>query len=290
MSSIDQARKKIKALNSTYKIVHVTELATLGKLSGLRKKAEAAVSYYETILKSLRWVRKTMYAGNNIQVSEEKNITALAITSERGLCGAYNSEVFVEIDKLIESLGDQVNINWIVVGEQGHRYLTNLGQNISTYLQFSLENIDLETTTEVTADFIDQINNQEMDALYIIFTKYFNAVQSEAMCEKIYPDIPEESDAESIEVDYVLDFETDDEQVEQLLLENYLCGLLYSMFRYSVASEYCMRRIAMKQAKDNIHKQHEEAVFDARKKALQQKTGELLDIISGAQTIRKEEE
>ncbi|HAO5739863.1 TPA: F0F1 ATP synthase subunit gamma [Listeria monocytogenes] len=290
MSSIDQARKKIKALNSTYKIVHVTELATLGKLSGLREKAEAAVSYYETILKSLRWVRKTMYAGNNIQVSEEKNITALAITSERGLCGAYNSEVFVEIDKLIESLGDQVNINWIVVGEQGHRYLTNLGQNISTYLQFSLENIDLETTTEVTADFIDQINNQEMDALYVIFTKYFNAVQSEAMCEKIYPDIPEESDAESIEVDYVLDFETDDEQVEQLLLENYLCGLLYSMFRYSVASEYCMRRIAMKQAKDNIHKQHEEAIFDARKKALQQKTGELLDIISGAQTIRKEEE
>ncbi|EAC5439822.1 F0F1 ATP synthase subunit gamma [Listeria monocytogenes] len=290
MSSIDQARKKIKALNSTYKIVHVTELATLGKLSGLREKAEAAVSYYETILKSLRWVRKTMYTGNNIQVSEEKNITALAITSERGLCGAYNSEVFVEIDKLIESLGDQVNINWIVVGEQGHRYLTNLGQNISTYLQFSLENIDLETTTEVTADFIDQINNQEMDALYVIFTKYFNAVQSEAMCEKIYPDIPEESDAESIEVDYVLDFETDDEQVEQLLLENYLCGLLYSMFRYSVASEYCMRRIAMKQAKDNIHKQHEEAVFDARKKALQQKTGELLDIISGAQTIRKEEE
>ncbi|EAV9918713.1 F0F1 ATP synthase subunit gamma [Listeria monocytogenes] len=290
MSSIDQARKKIKALNSTYKIVHVTELATLGKLSGLREKAEAAVSYYETILKSLRWVRKTMYAGNNIQVSEEKNITALAITSERGLCGAYNSEVFVEIDKLIESLGDQVNINWIVVGEQGHRYLTNLGQNISTYLQFSLENIDLETTTEVTADFIDQINNQEMDALYVIFTKYFNAVQSEAMCEKIYPDIPEESDAESIEVDYVLDFETDDEQVEQLLLENYLCGLLYSMFRYSVASEYCMRRIAMKQAKDNIHKQHEEAVFDARKKALQQKTDELLDIISGAQTIRKEEE
>ncbi|EMH0512567.1 F0F1 ATP synthase subunit gamma [Listeria monocytogenes] len=290
MSSIDQARKKIKALNSTYKIVHVTELATLGKLSVLREKAEAAVSYYETILKSLRWVRKTMYAGHNIQVPEEKNITALAITSERGLCGAYNSEVFVEIDKLIESLGDEVNINWIVVGEQGHRYLTNLGQNISTYLQFSLENIDLETTTEVTADFIDQINNQEMDALYVIFTKYFNAVQSEAMCEKIYPDIPEESDAESIEVDYVLDFETDDEQVEQLLLENYLCGLLYSMFRYSVASEYCMRRIAMKQAKDNIHKQHEEAVFDARKKALQQKTGELLDIISGAQTIRKEEE
>ncbi|MBM5679898.1 F0F1 ATP synthase subunit gamma [Listeria innocua] len=290
MSSIDQARKKIKALNSTYKIVHVTELATLGKLSGLRPKAEAAVSYYETILKSLRWVRKTMYNGNNLQTTEEKNVTALAITSERGLCGAYNSEVFAEIDRLIETLGNQVTINWIVVGEQGHRYLTKLGQNISEYLQFSLENIDLETTTEVTADFIDQINKQEMDALYVIFTKYFNAVHSEAMCEKIYPDIPEGPDAETIEVDYVLDIETDDEQVEQLLLENYLCGLLYSMFRYSVASEYCMRRIAMKQAKDNIHKQHEEAVFDARKKALQQKTGELLDIISGAQTIRKEEE
>ncbi|MHC5435357.1 F0F1 ATP synthase subunit gamma [Listeria welshimeri] len=289
MSSINQARKTIKALNSTYKIVHVTELSTLGKLSELRGKAEAAVSYYETILKSLRWVRKTMYTGNK-QVKEEKNITAIAITSERGLCGAYNSEVFEEIDQLIATLGDQVKINWVVVGEQGHRYLTKLGQNITSYLQFSLENIDLETTMGVTADFVDQINAQEIDALYVIFTKYFNAVHSEAMCEKIYPDIPEASGAEVVEVDYVLDYEHDDEQVEQLLLENYLCGLLYSMFRYSVASEYCMRRIAMKQAKDNIQKQLEEAIFDARKQTLQQKTSELLDVISGAQTIRKEEE
>ncbi|MBC2374940.1 F0F1 ATP synthase subunit gamma [Listeria welshimeri] len=289
MSSINQARKTIKALNSTYKIVHVTELSTLGKLSELRGKAEAAVSYYETILKSLRWVRKTMYTGNK-QVKEEKNITAIAITSERGLCGAYNSEVFEEIDQLIATLGDQVKINWVVVGEQGHRYLTKLGQNITSYLQFSLENIDLETTMGVTADFVDQINAQEIDALYVIFTKYFNAVHSEAMCEKIYPDIPEESGTEVVEVDYVLDYEHDDEQVEQLLLENYLCGLLYSMFRYSVASEYCMRRIAMKQAKDNIQKQLEEAIFDARKQTLQQKTSELLDVISGAQTIRKEEE
>ncbi|PZG33160.1 F0F1 ATP synthase subunit gamma [Listeria ivanovii] len=289
MSSTNEAQKKIKALNSTRKIVHVTELATLGKLPQLREKSEAAVSYYETILKSLRWVRKTMHNGNN-QAVVEKNITAIAVTSERGLCGAYNSEVFSQIDRLIESLGDQAKINWVVIGEQGHRYLTKLGQSITAYLQVSLENIDLETTTAITADFIDQINAQEIDALYVVFTKYFNAVHSEAMCEKIYPDIPEEEGMQPIEVDYVLDYEEDDEQVEQLLLENYLCGLLYSMFRYSVASEYCMRRIAMKQAKDNIQKQLEEAIFDARKKALQQKTSELLDIISGAQTIRKEEE
>ncbi|WP_048626998.1 F0F1 ATP synthase subunit gamma [Listeria ivanovii] len=289
MSSTNEAQKKIKALNSTHKIVHVTELATLGKLPQLREKSEAAVSYYETILKSLRWVRKTMHNGNNHAVVE-KNITAIAVTSERGLCGAYNSDVFSQIDRLIESLGDQVKINWVVIGDQGHRYLTKLDQNITAYLQVSLENIDLETTTAITADFIDQINAQEMDALYVVFTKYFNVVHSEAMCEKIYPDIPEEEGMQPIEVDYVLDYEEDDEQVEQLLLENYLCGLLYSMFRYSVASEYCMRRIAMKQAKDNIQKQLEEAIFDARKQALQQKTSELLDIISGAQTIRKEEE
>ncbi|MBC1885026.1 F0F1 ATP synthase subunit gamma [Listeria seeligeri] len=289
MSSTNQAQKTIKALNSTHKIVHVTELATLGKLPQLREKSEVAVSYYETILKSLRWVRETMHNGKN-QTATEKNVTAIAVTSERGLCGAYNSDVFSKINQLIESLGDQVTINWVVIGEQGHRYLTKLGQNITAYLQVSLENIDLETTTAITADFIDQINSQQMDALYVVFTKYFNAVHSEAMYEKIYPDIPEEEGLKPIEVDYVLDYEEDDEQVEQLLLENYLCGLLYSMFRYSVASEYCMRRIAMKQAKDNIQKQLDEAIFDARKKSLQQKTSELLDIISGAQTIRKEEE
>lgn len=72
MSSTNQAQKTIKALNSTRKIVHVTELATLGKLPQLREKSEAAVSYYETILKSLRWVRETMHNGKNQTATEKK--------------------------------------------------------------------------------------------------------------------------------------------------------------------------------------------------------------------------
>ncbi|WP_439443756.1 F0F1 ATP synthase subunit gamma [Listeria aquatica] len=290
MSGSSELKKKLKVLNSTYKIVRVTELATLGKLSDLREKAEAAVSYYETILKSLNWMKKTMYRVPG--VAKEKRVTAIVITSERGLCGAYNNEVFSQIDQLVLDLGDEVIIDWVVVGEQGNRYLQNLDQQVKSNLQLKLEEITVETTIAITEDLIKQIVNQETDAVYVIFTKYLNAVNSEAMYEKIYPSLSTSTTKQeniSKELDYILDYEEEDEEVEKLLLENYLCGLLYSMFCYSVASEYCMRRIAMKQAKDNISDQINDVVFKTKKKELNQKTSELLDIISGAQSIRKDD-
>lgn len=290
MSGSSELKKKLKVLNSTYKIMRVTELATLGKLSDLREKAEAAVSYYETILKSLNWMKKTMYRVPG--VAKEKRVTAIVITSERGLCGAYNNEVFSQIDQLVLDLGDEVIIDWVVVGEQGNRYLQNLDQQVKSNLQLKLEEITVETTIAITEDLIKQIVNQETDAVYVIFTKYLNAVNSEAMYEKIYPSLSTSTTKQeniSKELDYILDYEEEDEEVEKLLLENYLCGLLYSMFCYSVASEYCMRRIAMKQAKDNISDQINDVVFKTKKKELNQKTSELLDIISGAQSIRKDD-
>ncbi|MHC5250943.1 F0F1 ATP synthase subunit gamma [Listeria kieliensis] len=287
MSGASELKKKLKVLNSTYKIVRVTELATLGKLSYLREKAEAAVSYYETILKSLNWMKKTMYLMPD--EAKVKRVTAIVITSERGLCGAYNSEVFSQIDQLIQDLGNEVTIDWVVIGEQGNRYLQSLDQEVKANLQLKLEEITVETTIAITEDLIKQIVNQETDAVYVIFTKYLNAVNSEAMYEKIYPSLSAEQENDAKEFDYILDYEEEDEEIEKLLLENYLCGLLYSMFCYSVASEYCMRRIAMKQAKDNISDQISDVIFKTKKKELNQKTSELLDIISGAQSIRKDE-
>lgn len=287
MSGASELKKKLKVLNSTYKIVRVTELATLGKLSYLREKAEAAVSYYETILKSLNWMKKTMYLMPD--EAKVKRVTAIVITSERGLCGAYNNEVFSQIDQLIQDLGNEVTIDWVVIGEQGNRYLQSLDQEVKANLQLKLEEITVETTIAITEDLIKQIVNQETDAVYVIFTKYLNAVNSEAMYEKIYPSLSAEQENDAKEFDYILDYEEEDEEIEKLLLENYLCGLLYSMFCYSVASEYCMRRIAMKQAKDNISDQISDVIFKTKKKELNQKTSELLDIISGAQSIRKDE-
>ncbi|MGY3777922.1 F0F1 ATP synthase subunit gamma [Isobaculum melis] len=289
-SGSDALSKKIKALNSTRKIVHVTELSTLGKLSALRTRAENAVAYYETILKSLRQVRETLGIAASMTNHKEKKIRVLVITSDRGLCGAYNTDVFMQIDALLAELPKDAEIEFVVIGKQGKNYLEKLGQKITTQLNVSLESIDLERTTEITSAFIKEIETQNVDSLYVIFTKYLNAVQSVAMAQQIYPELPDLAyDEHEAATDYVLDYDEPDEEIEPLLLENYLCGLLYSMFLYSVASEYCMRRIAMKEAKDNIQDQLEEAIWNKKKVDLQKQTSELLDIISGALTIRKEE-
>lgn len=288
-SGNDKLSKKINALKSTRKIVHVTELSTLGKLSGLRKKAEESKLYYETVLRSLRQVRETIGIEPKLKESKEKKIRVLLISSDRGLCGAYNIDVFNQVDKLIEQLPKDAEIDFIVIGEQGKRYLEKLNKKLIAQINISLESVDLEKSAEITSSFIKEIELNNIDSLYVVFTKYLNAVESKATVQKIYPELPE-LEYEKKEENYILDYEGLDEEVEELLLENYLCGLLYSMFLYSVASEYCMRRIAMKEAKDNIEEQLDEAKWMKKKSNNQKQTSELLDIISSASAIRKEEE
>lgn len=276
--------KKIQALKATYKVVRVTELATLGKLGTLRKKAEQAEYYYENILENLRYVKKNMYLTH--AGKKERKITVLVITSDRGLCGAYNTNIFNEIDLFLKTVEKDQVVEFYVVGEQGKNYLQRKNQTIKKYLDLSLENIHLETAEELALEFIEGIYLEKIDSLQIIFTKYISAVSSEAMTQKIYPEMDAKEGDHS---EYILDYDESDEEIEMLLLTNYISGLLYSMFLYSVASENCTRRIVMKEAKDNIEKQLEEIVRKKKKVDRQDQTNELMDIINGSKVIRKDD-
>lgn len=286
---IQELTKKINALNTTKKIVRVTELSTLSKLGGYRQRAESAVAYYTTILKSLQQLSNTISFGAG--EAKEENIAILVVTSNRGLCGAYNLEVFKQIDKLLTKLPAEANKEFIVIGNQGHRYLEKKSQTIIQTINEPLESINLEQATILTTELIRNIRSGRFDSIYVVFTQYLNAVQSQAQFTKIYPDLPEaEPTMDNDELSGVLDFEEQDDELEFQLLENYLCGLIYSMLLYSVASEYCARRIAMKAANENTSERLDESIALRKKNRLQQATSELIDIITGAQIIKEESE
>lgn len=281
----EQLGKRIKTLESTYRIVRITELAPLAKLGVLRKQAERAVSYYENILESLQNVRGTLYLADRER--EEKKVSVLVITSDRGLCGSYNSNVFKKIDEFLETVKPDQEVDFFVIGEQGYEYLKRKEQNIHEFMKISLADITIEQADAITSSFLKRIFKKELDSLHIIFTKYISPVESVAMIQKVYPD-PQPYQSKVLP-DYILDYDETDEEVEELLLTNYMSGLLYSMFLYSVASEYCTRRMAMKEARENIEKNLAELKQKKKKDDLQKKTNELLDIISGSRVIREEE-
>jgi F-type H+-transporting ATPase subunit gamma len=278
--------KKIQALKSTYKVVRVTELATLGKLGFLRQRAEQAVIYYENILENLRYVKNNIYFSQ--EAAREKRLAVLVITSDRGLCGSYNNNLFEQIDQFLATVQEDQLVDFYVIGEQGKEYLLKRKQQIKSYLKISLEDITLETADALALTLIKGIYQGTIDAFHIIFTKYISAVSSEALSQKVYPETSEDS-AEDIYTEYILDYDESDEEIERLLLTNYISGLLYSVFLYSVASENCMRRIVMKEAKDNIEKQLEEIIREKKKIDRQNQTNELMDIINGSSVIRKGE-
>lgn len=273
--------KKAETLARTQKIIRVTELSTLSKIGRLLKQAERAVSYQERILQTLQQVQQRL----GVQEDAESAMPLIiVVTSNRGFCGAYNSNVFAEFDQMFQQFSVRPQV--IVIGKQGYKYMQKQECDILEFIDKPIEDISLEDTAEMTSRLLAGLADNKFDALHFVYTQYIDAVHSTARSIEIYPSLPESKT--NVELEGILDFEEDEDEMEAILLENYLCGLIYSMLLYSVASEYSARRIAMKTAKDSIEDELDSTLRLKKKSAMQQSTSELFDIIMSAKVLETE--
>ena len=281
--AIKELSHKINVLKKTERIIHVTEISTLSKIGKLLKQAEIAVSYQQTVLKTLQQVR----AGFSMLEDEQRSQPVVVfVTSNRGFCGAYNQNVFKQFDAYIAN-NPQTKV--IVIGKYGYRYALKQNCEVIKFIDEPIEEVTLEKVAELTSEILYNLSIGIFDSIHCIFTQYIDALNNEVKSMKLYPYSSEELSATEYDVDNgVLDFEEDEELIEKLLIENYLCGLLYSILLYSVASEYSARRIAMKAAKDSVEEKLQESIQMKKKSTLHQKTNELFDIITSAGALEEE--
>jgi F-type H+-transporting ATPase subunit gamma len=283
-----ELNKKIKSLKTTKKIVRITELSTLSKLGKYREYAEKSISYYETIFQSMNQLSQSIKFSND----SSKNIGIIIVTSNKGFCGSYNLEVLRVYENLykkinLEKNNQKINFQYIVIGKIGLRYLKDKSKNIYTTIDKPLEEIDYEQAILLTTEIVNGIKKNKLDEIYAIYTEYLNPIKSEAKVQKIFPFQLDEDITIANKLS-ILDFEESQEKVKTILLENYLSGLIYSMLLYSIASEYCARRIAMKNANDNISEKLLETIYLKNKTERLKKDMKLLDIIMSAKIIRKD--
>lgn len=285
LGATKELEKKIRSLKTTKKIVKITELSNLSKLGRYREAAEKSVNYYETILNSMNQLSQQINFKTTKE--QEKKVGVIVVTSNRGFCGSYNLEVFRKLEKLEHKLEKKgIEIEYIVIGQIGERYLNSRGKEVAIKLNEPLEAISYKQAVMITVALVNLLQTGRIDGLHIIYTKYFSPVKSEAMQQKIYP-YQEKKSTKTIQTDGILDFEESETKVKTILLENYMSGLLYSMLLYSIASEYCARRIAMKNANDSISEKLIETTYLKNKSLRQHKGSELIDIITSSKIIRK---
>lgn len=279
--------REVEALKRTQKVIHVNEISTMSRINRILRKAEKAASYQKSVLTTLKQLASRIETPIST-VNEDKPKLVIIVTSNRGFCGSYNIDVVQKSKEVLEGLEKKPKL--LVIGRQGYKNLQREGHNIVEYIDKPVEDITLEDTAELTSKVLQEIHDGEISSIEIIYTKYEDALHSTVTESNLFPlDAIQEEDEEVEDLDGILDFEEDEEEILSLLSENYLCGLLYNLLLSSVASEYCARRMAMYLARESIQERLRSVIQLEHKEKMQASTRELFDIITSARAIGENE-
>ena len=284
MPNLKEIRNRISSVTSTMKITSAMKMVSAAKL----KKAQDAVTAMRPYSEKLGELMSSFYeiisTSSVSQLSETrdiKNVLLIPICSNKGLCGAFNSNV---IKKAISMKNEQnfsrANFSFLIIGKKANDIISKTDNVISNHSNI-FENINYDDTASVVESIIELFSNGEFDHVELIYNTFKNAANQTTITEQFLP-ISKPDDTEALS-DYI--FEPSMEQIVSDLVPKSLKIQLYKAIRDSFAGEHGARMTAMHKATDNASELKSELVLTYNKARQAAITNEILEIVSGAEAL-----
>ena len=286
MAGAKEIRTKIRSIQSTQKITRAMEMVAASKMRKAQERMRAARPYADKI----RHVIAHLAAANPeyrhpfTVERETRRIGFIVISSDRGLCGGLNANLF---RRLLTDMRDwrnqEVEMDFCAVGNKGAVFLKRIGAGVQaqvTHLGDSPGIDDLVGTIKVM---LDAYRDGTIDRLFLAYSNFVNSMTQRPVVEQILPRPPADEDEIKHRWDYI--YEPDAQEVLDQLLMRYIESLVYQGVVENIASEQAARMVAMKSASDNASSIIDElqlAYNKARQAAI---TQELSEIVGGAAAV-----
>jgi F-type H+-transporting ATPase subunit gamma len=321
MSTLRDIKNRISAITSIEKITSAMKMVSSMKSRKAQKLAENARPYYKEIEKMLKHLinssdfdfenplveNKTDSFSNNSNLNssfsnnETQNVVIIVIAGDKGMCGAFNSNIFKIVDKYLQSEFQEIypnaKPNLILVGTKAVDYYKKKGYNILAEYNFPFNALEFSLVNEIRLNFIDDFFAGNVDKVEVFYNKFINVMKQVPTKFQLLP-IPRnlgqennsneenvtENDVNS-SIDYV--YEPDKNQIFDKLIYQYLDLNIWGPLIESNAAEQAARLIAMDKATQNAQELIKDLGLqynNARQSAI---TTEMLEIVSGAEALNK---
>ena len=249
MGSLREIETRIKSTKKTSQITRAMQMVSASKLSRAELNAKAFVPYMDKIQE----VAGSIAAGTDVEhpmlTSRPVKKTAyIVITSDRGLCGGYNSNIIRKVTKTItERHTSKDDVVIFVVGRKGFEHFSKRGYNVIDSVIGLSDHPTFAEIKDIANKAVGMFTESIYDELYMYYTHYISAISHEVTEEKVLPltDIATETATSSYE------FEPSGEAILEVLLPQYAESLIYGALLDSKASEHASSMTAMKSATDN---------------------------------------
>ncbi|RZD17155.1 MAG: ATP synthase F1 subunit gamma [Candidatus Acididesulfobacter guangdongensis] len=288
MANLKAIKRKIASVKNTRQITKAMKMVAGAKL----KKAQLAMNEFKPYATAYEQVIVNMT--NNIllrnssffQIREKiSNVGFIVITSDRGLCGAFNVNIFKEVLDSIKkrNLGNN-DINLYIAGKKGADFFKRHGYQINFKSGTSVKKEESSIAEELSKVVTDDFINGKIDELYIISSRYFSPINQKPDCKKIFPF---EKTRENVNAeDYVIEPDSNDEEVLSKIFNDYVKVEIDIRLFESNAGEQASRMNAMDNATRNAGKLINKLTLSYNKARQTAVTLEILDLVNGANALK----
>jgi len=215
------------------------------------------------------------------QVRPVKKVLLVAITSNRGLCGGFNSIIIKATNQYVAD-NSNYDVQLLTLGKKGDDILAKK-HNIAENNNGIYDDLTFANSSEIALGFMDAFANKEYDKVVVIYNSFKNAATQLVLTETILPIEPEVTETSSGAGDYV--FEPTQEEIISELLPKSIKMQLYKALRDSFASEHGARMTAMHKATDNATELRDQLKLTYNKARQAAITNEILEIVGGAEAL-----
>ena len=280
-ANMKEIKERIDSVKNTSQITNAMNIVSSTKFKRFqvltlksRNYARAVNEAFDNLVASLTGNKFVIFDGK----TEVKRVGIIVMTSDRGLCGSFNSNTFRRLESMkkeFQKEGKDVSV--ITIGRKAKEYCKNRDINVdSEYTQMIPETM-FETGKKISEDVVQFYLNDFYDEVYMIYSKFISAVEYNIQVEKLLP-IEKKEGLPTKE--YV--FEPSEEEVLNSFVPQVLNIKLYQSLLENSASEHSARMSAMKQANDNASEMIRNLEVQYNRERQGKITQELTEIISGS--------
>jgi F-type H+-transporting ATPase subunit gamma len=292
MPTLLDFRRRIRSVRNTQQITRAMKFVAAARLRRAQEAALAARPYASELARVLRSTMSRIETPEHplLAKREENNILVIVLTGERGLAGAFNSNVLRKAHDFFRSRPGK-KITTIPVGKKGRDSLRRAGFTFAAEYVNVLARVDFKVAREIANLVVDLYVKEEIDSVYIVFSEFKNVMTPTLAVEKVLPvesireDQADDSDSDrsktnEIPIDYI--YEQPEEQILAKLLPRYVETQILRAMLESSAAEHAARMTAMEAATNNANDVIEALTLHMNKVRQAAITKEIIEIVSGA--------
>ncbi|MFO0780322.1 MAG: ATP synthase F1 subunit gamma [Candidatus Gracilibacteria bacterium] len=283
MASLRDIKIRIKSVQSTKKITKAMEMIAASKM----KRAQMAALKGRPYLEKLEEVITDLVTYSDPALSHAflqkrdkvKNVGYVFMTSNRGLCGGFNSNI---IRKMLEILRERNETKEVVitVGKKGRQAMERVGKAVLADFETMSDRPSFLDTVGISRVILDDFLNGKLDEVYMVYNHFYSALSQKPVVKKLLPIEPSTMKTAATKRDYI--FEQDREVLLDEMLKRYLEATVYQTVLESQASEHSARMMAMRQASDNASDIISNLTLHYNKARQTKITKEILEVVAGS--------